>query len=318
MEGEGGGESKGEGGVEPAEARSKKENENENENEEDYYDSFVEFWKFCQRRALESNIFLRSSLLAAIKSGDAEAAEVEVEEKEEELFHDAFEYDVASSSDSEEEWYYLDRPTPPTTGISKPLSSSSRSSSTTTTTSKTNILVDGLLLKYFATDKTATHRMLLSLIDSIRVDDGHSNRPCAEDAEDVPITFDNLCCLNTILVLLVLVERKKIEGGVGRVVRTLVENEKAGGTHTHTSRRCVKLRRLLFFWQDYYRRGRDVTSILQASGYLIEWETFVLMVRRLCSDDGSEESLLEEPLETYLLPRSSYLIPINHLTAFRG
>ena len=75
----------------------------------------------------------------------------------------------------------------------------------------------------------------------------------------------------------------------------------------------VKLRRLLYFWGEYYRRGRDVQSLMVATGYLIEWREFQGIVRKMCKDDGSPGSLLNTPLKQKLLPKSPFSIPRGHI-----
>jgi hypothetical protein len=141
------------------------------------------------------------------------------------------------------------------------------------------------------------------------------------------VNHENICVLNTAIVILAFVNR---QGGdsLKRVLRELrridAEEERdgaaaaaaavdgivlGGGIESEKSGKggiMRNFRRLLFFWREYYsHRGRDRLS-LEFSSHLrfAEWNN---IVTRLCADDGSEESLMEKPLQD--LPRSPYSRP---------
>jgi hypothetical protein len=143
------------------------------------------------------------------------------------------------------------------------------------------------------------------------------------------VNHENICVINTAIVILIFINRQG-EDSLKRVLRELrridAEEESdrgaaaaaaasvdgidlEGGAEVEKSRKGGVLRNfreLLFFWKEYYtHRGRDRLS-LEFSSHLrfVEWDN---IVTRLCADDGSEESLVEKPLED--LPRSPYSRP---------
>lgn len=133
------------------------------------------------------------------------------------------------------------------------------------------------------------------------------------------INHENICCLNTAVVVAIFAHRRR---QLSRVLEELrleklasgkEESKKYGPGAGTTSRGGLatigdrsdvlrNFRELLWFWTEYYtHRGRDRLS-LEFSSHLRfqEWKTVVSL---LCADDGSRTSLVTRPVR---LPKSPY------------
>eukprot|EP00520_Triparma_pacifica_P017630 CAMPEP_0118668016 /NCGR_PEP_ID=MMETSP0785-20121206/20114_1 /TAXON_ID=91992 /ORGANISM="Bolidomonas pacifica, Strain CCMP 1866" /LENGTH=1410 /DNA_ID=CAMNT_0006562547 /DNA_START=278 /DNA_END=4510 /DNA_ORIENTATION=- len=139
------------------------------------------------------------------------------------------------------------------------------------------------------------------------------------------VNHENICVLNTVIVILIFVNRKG-EDNLKRVLRELrrIDAQEDGGgvvlegdvEREKTGKGGIlrNFRQLLFFWREYYtHRGRDRLS-LEFSSHLrfAEWNN---IVTKLCADDGSEESLMDMPID---LPRSPYSKPPRQMQGRGG
>lgn len=150
------------------------------------------------------------------------------------------------------------------------------------------------------------------------------------------INHENICCLNTVIILMIFARRRGelcaviedfkafVDGGSGRMEDAFVENMRSLGIDNKAiDRHCSgenatnlagnesapleteelrNFRELLWFWSEYYsHRGRDRISIEFSSRlHFDEWKD---VVSKLCADNGSTTALLSKPT---LLPRSPY------------
>ena len=165
----------------------------------------------------------------------------------------------------------------------------------------------------FAIFFTVTRRSPVSVTIAIHNETSnftHNHDTCYFFLLQLPINLDNLCCLNTIVVLIILVVRSNFTGGLAEIVQKLKTRDQVDKNGDESN--SARLRRLIYFWGEYYRRGRDVQSLMVATGYLIEWREFSAIVHALCKDDGSETALLKCPLRP-ALPKSAFVIPRSHL-----
>jgi hypothetical protein len=145
------------------------------------------------------------------------------------------------------------------------------------------------------------------------------------------INHENICCLNTVVVLVIFAHRRnalrqllqefKRIGFEGNLGRHNNERHDSDGTFTEAMRSldidddhpleslerkdrdaARKFRELIWFWKEYYsHRGRDRLSLEFSSHIRFqEWKNVVSV---LGADDGSSTSLLPKPVR---LPRSPY------------
>ena len=124
------------------------------------------------------------------------------------------------------------------------------------------------------------------------------------------INHENICCLNTALVMLILAERNGELASVLAKVRKLADADVDGGgdgdeydAHYRSQKVMRNFRELLWYWQEYYlRRGRDRLSIEFSSH--IPFKHWIRIVQILCRDDDSSTSLVSEPITTFRSPYS--------------
>ncbi|KDO23592.1 hypothetical protein SPRG_10787 [Saprolegnia parasitica CBS 223.65] len=111
------------------------------------------------------------------------------------------------------------------------------------------------------------------------------------------INHENICCLNTAIVMFVFEHRK---ARLPHLLHALRQHDAEVGA----SALCVNFRHLLWFWVQYYTpRGRDRLSLEHSSDMKFrEWYDVVAL---LCADDGSDASLLPA---APVLPASPYAL----------
>ena len=138
------------------------------------------------------------------------------------------------------------------------------------------------------------------------------------------INHENICCLNTALVIFILAHER------GQLA-TLLENARILFYHQNIPAPAlegimsefpddeiacfVNFRKLLWYWREYYlRRGRDRLS-LEFSSHLHfkKWNTVVDL---LCSDDGSPTALLRKPIKFPVSPYAHVARASNSTSAF--
>ncbi|TMW64465.1 hypothetical protein Poli38472_011345 [Pythium oligandrum] len=110
------------------------------------------------------------------------------------------------------------------------------------------------------------------------------------------VNHENICCLNTAIVILLFQHRRK---RLPVILDALRSHEDMSGKAGYV---CVNFRALLWFWIQYYTpRGRDRLSLEHSSD--IKFEEWRDVVALLCADDGSATALLNAPMR---LPASPY------------
>ncbi|OWZ13750.1 hypothetical protein PHMEG_00012872 [Phytophthora megakarya] len=110
------------------------------------------------------------------------------------------------------------------------------------------------------------------------------------------INHENICCLNTAIVILVFQHRRR---RLPAILEALRDHEDVSGKHGYV---CDNFRGLLWFWIQYYTpRGRDRLGLEHSSE--VKFEEWRHVVSLLCADDGSETALLSSPAR---LPPSPY------------
>ncbi|KAL7689068.1 putative short transient receptor potential channel 4-associated protein [Plasmopara halstedii] len=110
------------------------------------------------------------------------------------------------------------------------------------------------------------------------------------------INHENICCLNTAIVILVFQHRRK---RLPTILEALRDHEDVSGKHGYV---CENFRALLWFWIQYYTpRGRDRLGLEHSSE--VQFDEWRRVVSLLCADDGSETALLSKPVR---LPPSPY------------
>ncbi|KAH7487950.1 Short transient receptor potential channel 4-associated protein [Phytophthora ramorum] len=110
------------------------------------------------------------------------------------------------------------------------------------------------------------------------------------------INHENICCLNTAIVILVFQHRRQ---RLPAILEALRDHEDVSGKQGYV---CDNFRGLLWFWIQYYTpRGRDRLGLEHSSE--VEFEEWRHVVSLLCADDGSETALLSVPAR---LPPSPY------------
>ncbi|DAZ98961.1 TPA: hypothetical protein N0F65_000493 [Lagenidium giganteum] len=110
------------------------------------------------------------------------------------------------------------------------------------------------------------------------------------------VNHENICCLNTAIVILIFQNRRH---RLGAILDALRVHE---GSADQQGSICGNFRELLWFWIHYYTpRGRDRLSLEHSSD--VKFEEWRHVVTLLCADDGSETALLPAPMR---LPPSPY------------
>ncbi|TDH72424.1 hypothetical protein CCR75_003175 [Bremia lactucae] len=110
------------------------------------------------------------------------------------------------------------------------------------------------------------------------------------------INHENICCLNTAIVILVYQHRRK---RLPILLEALRDYEDASGKLGYV---CDNFRGLLWFWIQYYTpRGRDRLGLEHSSE--VKFDEWRHVVSLLCADDGSATALISTPVR---LPPSPY------------
>ncbi|RLN57326.1 hypothetical protein BBJ28_00005083, partial [Nothophytophthora sp. Chile5] len=110
------------------------------------------------------------------------------------------------------------------------------------------------------------------------------------------VNHENICCLNTAIVILVFQHRRQ---RLPAILQALRDHEDVSGKRGYI---CDNFRGLLWFWIQYYTpRGRDRLGLEHSSE--VSFEEWRRVVALLCADDGSETALLSSPPR---LPSSPY------------
>ncbi|EEY56317.1 uncharacterized protein PITG_09826 [Phytophthora infestans T30-4] len=110
------------------------------------------------------------------------------------------------------------------------------------------------------------------------------------------INHENICCLNTAIVILVFQHRRE---RLPAILEALRDHEDVSGKQGYV---CDNFRGLLWFWIQYYTpRGRDRLGLEHSSE--VKFEEWRHVVSLLCADDGSGTALLSTPAR---LPPSPY------------
>ncbi|EGZ21931.1 hypothetical protein PHYSODRAFT_495640 [Phytophthora sojae] len=110
------------------------------------------------------------------------------------------------------------------------------------------------------------------------------------------INHENICCLNTAIVILVFQHRRQ---RLPAILEALRDHEDVSGKQGYV---CDNFRGLLWFWIQYYTpRGRDRLGLEHSSE--VKFEEWRHVVSLLCADDGSSTALLSAPAR---LPPSPY------------
>ncbi|KAE8992129.1 hypothetical protein PF005_g20032 [Phytophthora fragariae] len=110
------------------------------------------------------------------------------------------------------------------------------------------------------------------------------------------INHENICCLNTAIVILVFQHRRQ---RLPAILEALRDHEDVSGKQGYI---CDNFRGLLWFWIQYYTpRGRDRLGLEHSSE--VKFEEWRHVVSLLCADDGSSTALLSAPAR---LPPSPY------------
>uniref|UniRef100_M4B7B6 Short transient receptor potential channel 4-associated protein n=1 Tax=Hyaloperonospora arabidopsidis (strain Emoy2) TaxID=559515 RepID=M4B7B6_HYAAE len=110
------------------------------------------------------------------------------------------------------------------------------------------------------------------------------------------INHENICCLNTAIVIFVFQHRRQ---RLPAILEALRDYEDVSGKQGYV---CNNFRGLLWFWIQYYTpRGRDRLGLEHSSE--VKFEEWRHVVSLLCADDGSKTALLSTPAR---LPLSAY------------
>ncbi|CAH0516621.1 unnamed protein product [Peronospora belbahrii] len=111
------------------------------------------------------------------------------------------------------------------------------------------------------------------------------------------INHENICCLNTAIVILVFQHRRE---RLPAIIKALRDHEDVSGKQGYV---CDNFRGLLWFWIQYYTpRGRDRLGLEHSSE--VKFEEWRHVVSLLCADDGSETALLPTSARLPLSPYS--------------
>jgi len=143
------------------------------------------------------------------------------------------------------------------------------------------------------------------------------------------VNHENICCINTLLLILLHAQRESALPVTLRRVKALANERMAwaagrvdqmakvrvGDVYEHSEEESdnlereldcgeilmVNFRELLWFWREYYqRRGRDRLSLEFSSR--IPYCYWYALVQALCADDGTPRALLERPLKKMTSP----------------
>lgn len=110
------------------------------------------------------------------------------------------------------------------------------------------------------------------------------------------VNHENICCLNTAIVILIFQYRRS---RLPVVLDALRDHEDVSGKAGYI---CNNFRGLLWFWIQYYTPcGRDRLGLELSSD--MDFEEWRHVVALLCADDGSDTALLRAPIS---LPPSPY------------
>jgi len=119
------------------------------------------------------------------------------------------------------------------------------------------------------------------------------------------INHENICCLNTAIIISIFAYRRKQLSIVINQLRSM-KRKRIDSFKQSPSQEPVDIlvnyRQLLWFWSEYYfNRGRDRLS-LEFSSHITfrEWKHVVCL---LCADDGTDTSLMPRPIK---MPTSPY------------
>ena len=127
------------------------------------------------------------------------------------------------------------------------------------------------------------------------------------------INHENICCLNTAIIIFILAYRKNHMSALLDHCRHLSRNHRIPAPALEDKNVTAEFppdeikifsnfRKLLWYWGEYYlRRGRDRLS-LEFSSHL-PFKLWNTVVELLCADDGSPTALLSHPMK---LPMSPY------------
>ncbi|CAI5739725.1 unnamed protein product [Hyaloperonospora brassicae] len=111
------------------------------------------------------------------------------------------------------------------------------------------------------------------------------------------INHENICCLNTAIVIFVFQHRRQ---RLPAILEALRDYEEVSGKQGYV---CNNFRGLLWFWIQYYTpRGRDRLGLEHSSE--VKFEEWRHVVSLLCADDGSKTALLSTPARLPLSPYS--------------
>lgn len=110
------------------------------------------------------------------------------------------------------------------------------------------------------------------------------------------VNHENICCLNTAIVILIFQHRRR---RLPAILEALRSHEELSGKEGYI---CRNFRGLLWFWIQYYTpRGRDRLGLEHSSD--VKFDEWRQVVSLLCADDGSATALLASPTR---LPQSPY------------
>lgn len=110
------------------------------------------------------------------------------------------------------------------------------------------------------------------------------------------VNHENICCLNTAIVILIFQHRRQ---RLPVILEALRSHEELSGKEGYI---CRNFRGLLWFWIQYYTpRGRDRLGLEHSSD--VKFDEWKRVVSLLCADDGSETALLATSTR---LPQSPY------------
>lgn len=110
------------------------------------------------------------------------------------------------------------------------------------------------------------------------------------------VNHENICCLNTAIVILIFQHRRQ---RLPAILEALRSHEELSGKEGYI---CRNFRGLLWFWIQYYTpRGRDRLGLEHSSD--VKFDEWKRVVSLLCADDASETALLATPTR---LPQSPY------------
>ncbi|CAK4668208.1 unnamed protein product [Aphanomyces euteiches] len=147
----------------------------------------------------------------------------------------------------------------------------------------------------------AQHPSLARLFDFLHLNTVRLLRELMTIVTMDDINHENICCLNTAVVMFVFQHRKN---RLGAILEALRQQESEVETKHPAGYLCSNFRSLLWFWIQYYiPRGRDRLSLEHSSD--MKFKEWYRVVGLLCADDGSSSALLSAPKP---LPASPYVV----------